>query len=340
MADYLLHLWPWLLACFAIGAAAGSLTHRAPYGRVSRWLVWALLAFIVGLCAAALGALRGAAGAALECALAAFAVFLVGAASAALAAWRSWRWHEGWALGLVPVALVWLGAIWFGAAGYEHDLQRRAAALATEAGADGQGVTASGRDLHPNPAIARDAGLMEKLAALPGVRKLITPPEQIVRTDDAQLANRSRTETAPADAAKPRRPAEPRDLLAALGDGPLTLTDCEAALDATVALDPITFREKSALIRRDVMQALDKAAALIRRCPDVAIEVIGRADKIGREEDNSDLSLRRAAAAAHYLRREGVAGHRLIVVGYGAVRDGGADREQDRSVHFAVKPTM
>lgn len=103
-------LWPWLLACFGIGAAAGALTRRPPEnGVLARWLIWSALAFGVGVLLVRLGALEAAA-TVVEGALAAYAAFIIGAALGALAQHRSIWAHEGWAVGLIAASLLWVGA--------------------------------------------------------------------------------------------------------------------------------------------------------------------------------------------------------------------------------------
>jgi len=103
-------LWPWLLACFGIGAAAGALTRRPPEnGVLARWLIWTALAFGVGVLLVRLGALEAAA-TVVEGALAAYAAFIIGAALGALAQHRSIWAHEGWAVGLIAASLLWVGA--------------------------------------------------------------------------------------------------------------------------------------------------------------------------------------------------------------------------------------
>ncbi|MGB5083863.1 MAG: OmpA family protein [Methylocystis silviterrae] len=140
-------LWPWLLACFAIGAAAGALTRRAPEnGLVARWLVWTALAFGVGVLLVRLGALDAAAPL-VEGALAAYAVLIIGAALGALARRRSIWAHEGWAVGLVAASLLWVGAVVIGQSDGEEG--RRFAAPTKSAGADMPPATSPPADETP-----------------------------------------------------------------------------------------------------------------------------------------------------------------------------------------------
>ncbi len=338
MLDYLSHLWPAIFASFLLGAVSGALTNRAPArgSALAHWLIWMTLAFVAGVVAHALRALAGGANLYLEGALAAFVVFMIGAASAAIAARRTLRFHEGWALTLAPALFLTLGATYATQSQYEEALRGRALALASAAGVDADGLVVHGRDIGAPRAIAANAKLMEALESARGVRRVLptaSAPEAIAVTESH----------APPSAAPPSR--DPRAVLAALPQGALDLGECESALVATLAVDRVEFSEASATIRRDAARALDKAAAFIRRCPDVAIEVVGRADNVGDARDNADLSQRRAEAAARYLRREGIAGHRLIAVSCGAAQplasnDDEAGRAQNRSVSFMVKPTM
>jgi outer membrane protein OmpA-like peptidoglycan-associated protein len=140
-------LWPWLLGCFVIGAAAGAFTRRAPEnGVIARWLVWTALAFGVGVLLVRLGALDAAAPL-VEGALAAYAVLIIGAALGALARRRSIWAHEGWAVGLVAASLLWVGAVVIGQSDGEEG--RRFAALTKSAGADMPPATSPPADETP-----------------------------------------------------------------------------------------------------------------------------------------------------------------------------------------------
>ena len=148
MVDYLVYLWAWLFVCFAIGAASGALTRRAPAkGGVARWLIWTGLAFAAGALVAGLGALRGGAGMSLESALAAYAVFLSGAAVGTFATRGSLKAHEGWALGLIPAGLVWWGATFVAQPAYQEALHRRVVAVSEGVGVDAAQISVSGRDV-------------------------------------------------------------------------------------------------------------------------------------------------------------------------------------------------
>lgn len=276
MLDFYVPLWPWLAACFAVGAAMGALAPGKTRGKSpARWLIWFCLAAIAGAAAIALGAVEGTVSLHIEAALACFAAFMIGAGAAALILQRTLAGHEAWALGLIPATLLWWGASEFTEPAYEAELQKRVAALAQTAGVDPSGMAP--REVTAPPAVAANKEL-----------NVAAPVPEASPT----LAN------APAPASQP---------LAELDHAA-----CQRALDAVQVSDPVTFREARATVNRRTALALDKAAEVIRQCPEATIEVRGHGD--GGAEDDL-LSRRRALAAVHYLRLEGVSGHKLVAIG-------------------------
>jgi outer membrane protein OmpA-like peptidoglycan-associated protein len=154
-------LWPWLLACFGIGAAAGALTRRPPEnGVLARWLVWTALAFGVGVLLVRLGALAAAA-TLVEGALAAYAAFIIGAALGALAKHRSIWAHEGWAVGLIAASLLWVGAAVINPSDGQD---RRRYAGPTESAAPAAPATPGNADAAP-PAAPTQASIEAPVAA-------------------------------------------------------------------------------------------------------------------------------------------------------------------------------
>lgn len=276
-------LWPWLLACFAIGAAAGALTRRAPEnGLVARWLVWTALAFGVGVLVVRLGALDAAAPL-VEGALAAYAVLIIGAALGALARHRSIWAHEGWAVGLVAASLLWVGAVVIGQSGGE--VGRRFAAPTKSAGADIQPAT--------------------------------SPPADETATAGATLS--------PVNAQGPSAP------VTAVSGG-MTLADCKAALEQSSTPGEFVFAKGSARLTSSSARALDKAAAVIRRCPEYAtIEVRGHVRGSAARAPNDALAQRRAEAATGYLEDQGVGGRRLVA------SHGEPDQAENRALTFEVR---
>jgi len=313
MLDFYAYLWPWLAACLLVGAATGALVSGKPARKgPARWLVWAGLACLAAAAALALGAIQGVVSVHVESALGCFAAFVAGCVAAAYGFRRNVAAHEGWALGLAPAALIWWGAALLAQPAYEDVLQKRVAALAQASGVDASGLALSGRDVTAPPTIAENRELMARIAAAPGVRRIVAAEAapSLPAPGDAKSDETATIPPPPPATAAP--PSDPKDVLAALPPGDLDATACQRALDAVAASEPVSFRAARATINRRVALALDKAAEIIRRCPATTIEVRGHGDE-GVEEDT--LSHRRAVAAERYLRREGVAGRRLVAVG-------------------------
>lgn len=111
MSDFLHHLRFWLIAALLLGVSIGVLLRGWPEreGR-QRWLAWTGVAVLAGLLALALDAVQAPPALYLGAALAAYIAYLLGAAFGAMAAGGDLRAHEGWTLGLLPLALLWWGA--------------------------------------------------------------------------------------------------------------------------------------------------------------------------------------------------------------------------------------
>ncbi len=316
MLDFYAYLWPWLAACFVVGAATGALVAKNPLRlRPARWLVWMSLACLAAAAALALGAMRGAVSIYIESALGCFFAFIGGCAAAAYGFRRSFASHERWALGLAPAALLWFGATQFAQPAYEAVLEKRVSALAQAAGVDPAGLAFSGRDVTAPASLGESKELMARIAAAPGVRRIVAAeiPEASAEAPPPPAATDAKPDaTATIAPPAPTPSVDPKDILASLPAGDLDAATCQRALDAVAVAEPVSFRAARATVNRRVAAALDKAVEIIRRCPDATIELRGHGDE-GSLEDS--LSRRRAAAAERYLRREGVAGRRLVAVG-------------------------
>ena len=357
MIDFFAHLWFWLLSCLIVGVATGLLIQRAPRrGGIARWLLWGALAFTAGVITTALGAAAGGVSQSIESALASFAAFIVGAAGGTLAAGGSLRQHEGWALGLIPAALIWFGATLFAQPAYQDELKRKVGEAAERLGADASGVVILGRDVAAPQALTDNAQALAEIANIPGVRR-------VVAADDGGGHRQTSSERKPADTPAPApapvaagapiapdqttpapvsapAPADAPAPIAAKGD--LDAANCRVAIAAILAHDPVQFRSGGVAIRLAAARILDKVAVALRQCPGAKVEVGGHTDTVGDEQDNRELSQRRADAVARYLQREGVARERLSAVGYGAARpkapnDDESGRAENRGVEFVVK---
>jgi OOP family OmpA-OmpF porin len=101
---------------------------------------------------------------------------------------------------------------------------------------------------------------------------------------------------------------------------PLTAARCAVLLNAEMARRGVGFAPGSAVIDAEGPGVLDRAAAILRRCPDARIEIGGHTDSQGSAEFNRRLSLARAEAVRSGLAERGVAAGRLTAEGYGESR--------------------
>ncbi|MBY6240561.1 hypothetical protein [Methylosinus sp. Sm6] len=319
------HFWAWWMAALAIGAATAlALARRPERGALAGWLAWFGLAFIVGLAVAVLHLLAGRAGLWLETGLALFAGFLAGAALGALAGGRSLREHEGWAVGLLPLALVFVGANLFAGRSLEAELQRQARAVVEKLGGDAARVEAAGRDvLLPRDAASR-AEAEHGIAQIIGVRRILAadapPADEEKRVASAEPPAQAPTPADPKEPpARPTRPADEaiRGVVAKAEPAPpageLDAAACHEAVAATLVEEPIRFTRSGVGIRRVSSGALDKVAALLKRCPAAAVEVRGLGDAADPGERKAAGA--RAERVADYLGRMGVERGRLIAQG-------------------------
>ncbi len=84
-----------------------------------------------------------------------------------------------------------------------------------------------------------------------------------------------------------------------------------------IVLRGVNFDFDKATIRPDAKVILDEAAAILKRNPDVKVNVDGYTDSIGTKEYNQKLSERRAASVADYLGKAGVDRSHLTPRGFG-----------------------
>ncbi len=129
------------------------------------------------------------------------------------------------------------------------------------------------------------------------------------------------------------------DLPALVARVPLTEARCLAALNDLVAARPIRFAPGSAVLDPDAGPVIAEIAAVLRRCPDAAVEIGGHTDSQGSEGFNERLSAARARAVREALIGRGVRLTRLAVQGYGERRPVAsnateAGRERNRRIAF------
>ncbi len=168
------HFWLWLVPIFIAGIATAILTRQAEAkGKVAPWLIWCGLAFAAGALTALLDVLLGRAGVWLETALASFAVYMLGAGAGAVLRKGDLAEHKGWALGLIPAALLWFAGNVFGTPSIEADLKQSVGAAIMDAREDARNFQVVGRDvLLPND-VADRAALAATIGKVEGVRAVI-----------------------------------------------------------------------------------------------------------------------------------------------------------------------
>ena len=106
-------------------------------------------------------------------------------------------------------------------------------------------------------------------------------------------------------------------------------TPAGARVDANgceiVKLRNVYFGFDSAVLLATAKRMLDHSAAVLRRNPDVQVEIVGFADSRGPESYNQKLSERRAEAVRNYLEQVGVEAARMTARGYGESHAGASD---------------
>lgn len=88
-------------------------------------------------------------------------------------------------------------------------------------------------------------------------------------------------------------------------------------LEKVIALKGVTFEFNEARLRPDAVTILDGATAILKRYPDMQVEVAGHTDNVGADAYNQNLSERRAGAVRDYFVEQGVPTTQMTVKGYG-----------------------
>ncbi|HUP92283.1 MAG TPA: OmpA family protein [Solimonas sp.] len=123
---------------------------------------------------------------------------------------------------------------------------------------------------------------------------------------------------------------------------PGTRVDGEGCtLSRIIELKGVTFEYDKARLRPDAETILDSAVAILKRYPDMNVEVAGHTDDHGSDDYNQKLSERRAAAVADYFRSHGIPAAQLTVKGYGEAEpvvsnDTDEGRERNRRVELRM----
>ncbi|MDQ1094330.1 OOP family OmpA-OmpF porin [Xanthomonas sacchari] len=89
----------------------------------------------------------------------------------------------------------------------------------------------------------------------------------------------------------------------------------------SIDLKGVNFDFNKANLRPDAVAILNEAVEILKRYPDLRVEVAGNTDSIGTPAYNQKLSVRRAAVVYDFLVNNGIDKSRLIgPIGYGATR--------------------
>ena len=89
----------------------------------------------------------------------------------------------------------------------------------------------------------------------------------------------------------------------------------------TIDLRGVNFDFDKSTLRPDAIATLDEAIEVLRKYPELAVEVAGHTDSIGTDQYNQALSERRARAVYDYLTSNGIDAGRLVgPVGFGESR--------------------
>ena len=84
-----------------------------------------------------------------------------------------------------------------------------------------------------------------------------------------------------------------------------------------IVLKNILFNTGKATLKPGSFPTLDKLAELLKKNPDIKVEVSGHTDNVGSASYNKKLSKQRALAVKNYLVSKGIEQQRIVAVGYG-----------------------
>ncbi len=123
-------------------------------------------------------------------------------------------------------------------------------------------------------------------------------------------------------------------------DQPVTANQCRDLMQAVLKVGGIGFDGGKATLTEDSEGILDRASAVIARCPDAGVEVGAHSDSDGSTTRNRDLTQTRAESIVEYLVTAGVKRERLTAVGYGEAKPiadnaTAAGKAANRRIEFA-----
>ncbi|HAN78900.1 MAG TPA: hypothetical protein DCQ31_14630 [Bacteroidales bacterium] len=91
-------------------------------------------------------------------------------------------------------------------------------------------------------------------------------------------------------------------------------------IEKPIELPNILYDFNKAELRPESMIALDKLVETLNDNPNITIELAAHTDYVGSDEDNLDLSQRRAQSVVDYLIEKGISSDRLTARGYGETK--------------------
>ncbi|BCG46571.1 Tol-Pal system peptidoglycan-associated lipoprotein PAL [Citrifermentans bremense] len=101
---------------------------------------------------------------------------------------------------------------------------------------------------------------------------------------------------------------------------PAQLEPISQAGELKVSLQEIYFDFDSSSLSKDARETLVKNADILKKAPDIKIQIAGHCDERGSDEYNLALGEKRAKAARNYLTELGIPTDRLSVISYGEER--------------------
>jgi len=120
-----------------------------------------------------------------------------------------------------------------------------------------------------------------------------------------------------------------------------TPEECIARIETVTQDRKITYEPGSTTITADASPIMDDIADILRRCPDLQIQIAGYTDSQGGEEMNQQLSKNRAESVLDALRRRRVPVSTFDAVGFGEddpieSNDTAEGREANRRIEFSL----
>jgi OOP family OmpA-OmpF porin len=128
---------------------------------------------------------------------------------------------------------------------------------------------------------------------------------------------------------------------APLGEA-LTTAHCQSAVNGVLATTQVQFPAGETSILSESYGLLDRAVAVLLRCPSALVEVGGHTDADGAASYNRSVSLARAESVVAYLTEAGIGPDRLSAMGYGESRpvagnETPEDKARNRRIEFTLR---